>query len=172
MTAAINRSMIVTDADKPLASAITDLFAGSPQHMFGFALSATGEAPVTHWIAAGPVPDGYERLAPWQTWVYETDAEGEGHWVCTERYPGNPKAVYAACQQPISEDDPSPRVPCTLEQIEALFAVSDMTDQDPWVAMGRAGLKPVVVPPTQPLVSQPIRLKQREPVLDTAPEVE
>jgi len=142
---AINRSMIVTDADKPLASAITDLFAGSPQHMFGFALSATGEAPVTHWIAAGPVPDGYERLAPWQTWVYETDAQGEGHWVCTERYPGNPKAVYAACQQPISEDDPSPRVPCTLEQIEALFAVSDMTDQDPWVAMGRAGLKPVVV---------------------------
>ena len=158
MTAAINRTMIVTDADKPLASAITDLFAGSPQHIFSFPLSATGDAPPTHWLGSGPVPDGYERLAPWQVWVQE-----EGKWVCTERYPGNPKAVYAACQQPISEDDPSPRVPCTLEQIEALFAASDMTDQDPWVAMGRAGLKPVMVPSTQPLVSQPIRLKQREP---------
>ena len=147
---AINRSMIVTDADRELASAIADLFAGSPQHMFGFALSATGEVPVTHWIAAGPVPDGYERLAPWQTWVYETDAQGEGHWVCTERYPGSPKAVYAACQQPISEDDPSPRVPCTLKQIEALFAASDMTDQDPWVAMERRGLKPVAPPAAPP----------------------
>ena len=155
---AIVRTMIVTDADKPLASAITDLFAGSPQHIFSFPLSATGDAPVTHWLGSGPVPDGYERLAPWQVWVQE-----EGEWVCTERYPGSPKAVYAACQQPISEDDPSPRVPCTLAQIEALFAVSDMTDQDPWVAMGRCGLKPAPVQSTQPLVSQPIRLKQREP---------
>ena len=136
---AINRTMIVTDADRELASAITDLFAGSPQHMFGFALSATGEAPVTHWIAAGPVPDGYERLAPWQVWQWQSEDDS---WGLVEEYPGNPKAVYAACQQPVSEDDPSPRVPCTLAQIEALFAVSDMTEQDPWVAMARAGLKP------------------------------
>ena len=134
---AINRTMIVTDADRALASAITDLFAGSPQHIFSFPLSATGSTPPTHWLGSGPVPDGYEKLAPWQVWRQE-----EGQWVLTESYPGEPRAVYAACQQPISEDDPSPRVPCTLAQIEALFAASDMTEQDPWTAMGRAGLKP------------------------------
>ena len=59
--------------------------------------------------------------------------------------------------------------PVPWDAERALFAASDMTDQDPWVAMGRAGLKPVVVPSTQPLVSQPIRLKQREPVQEPQP---
>ena len=155
----INRTLIVPDAQRELATAISDMFAGSPQNIFSFPLSPTGEQPPTHWLGSGPVGDGYEVIAPWQVWQQDQD----GQWVMTDSYPGQPDVVYAACQQPISEDDPSPRVPCTLAQIEALFAVSDMTEQDPWVAMGRAGLKPVVVPSTQPLVSQPIRLKQRKP---------
>ena len=143
----INRTFVIPDADKPLASAITDLFAGSPQHIFSFPLSPTGEQPPTHWLGSGPVGDGYEVIAPWQVWQWQPEDES---WGLVEEYPGQPNVVYAACQQPISEDDPSPRVPCTLAEVEALFQAADITDQNPWVAMERLGLKPAY-PPAPPL---------------------
>ena len=143
------RTMIITAADAPLVRSIADMFAGSPQHMWQTGLSADGRSPATHYIATGYVPEGYQVMAPWQEWEWQQpDPDQPGAWVMTFSYPGRPDIVWQACQQPISEDDPSPRVPCTLEEVEMAFTRSDMTSQDPWVAMGRLGLQ--IVQPEEP----------------------
>lgn len=129
---AIMRSMVIPDAYRTLANAIADMFAGSPQNMWNFPLSATGQAPATHWIAAGPVPNEYEVMAPWQVWQQQ-----DGQWVMTDSYPGDPITVYHACQAA------DPPVDCTEQEVEELFIEADVTDQNPWVAMDRLGLQPV-----------------------------
>ena len=157
------RTMIITAADAPLVRSIADMFAGSPQHMWQTGLSADGRSPATHYIATGYVPEGYQVMAPWQEWEWQQpDPEQPGAWVMTFSYPGRPDIVWQACQQPISEDDPSPRVPCTLEEVEMAFTRSDMTSQDPWVAMGRLGLQ--IVRPDEP-VAEDIVEPTSEPLL-------
>ena len=157
------RSMILVAADAPLIRDIADMFAGSPQHMWQTGLSADGRSPATHYIATGYVPEGYQVMAPCQWWEWQQpDPEQPGAWVMTFSYPGRPDIVWQACQQPISEDDPSPRVPCTLEEVEMAFARSDMTSQDPWVAMGRLGLQ--IVQPDEP-VAEDIIEPTSEPLL-------
>ena len=146
------RTMIITAADAPLVRSIADMFAGSPQHMWQTGLSTDGKEPATHYIATGYVPEGYQVMAPWQEWEQNPETS---EWVMTFSYPGRPDIVWQACQQPISEDDPSPRVPCTLEEVEMAFTRSDITPQDPWVAMGRLGLQ--VVQPDEPVAtSEPL----------------
>lgn len=127
------RTMIVTAADAPLARSIANMFAGSDQHMWISGLSADGSEPATHFISTGWVPEGYQTLAPCQTW----EQDEQGQWVLTDDYPGDPVTVYEACQAA------DPPVECTLEEVEALFLNADMTAQDPWVAMSRMGLQPV-----------------------------
>ena len=145
------RTMIITAADAPLIRDIADMFAGSPQHMWQTGLSADGKAPATHYIATGYVPEGYQQMAPWQEWEWRSDPNApDGEWVMTDSYPGRPDIVWQACQQPISPDDPSPRVPCTLAEVEMAFTRSDMTSQDPWVALGRLGLQ-IVQPEPVPM---------------------
>ena len=129
---AIMRSMVIPDAYRTLANSIADMFAGSPQNMWSFPLSATGQAPATHWIAAGPVPNEYEVMAPWQVWQQQ-----DGQWVMTDSYPGQPDQVWAACQAA------DPPVVCTLQQVQDLFTAADVTDEDPWTSMARLGLQPV-----------------------------
>ena len=146
----VYRCMIITAADAPLVRSIADMFAGSPQHMWQTGLSADGRSPATHYIATGYVPEGYQVMAPCQWWEWQQpDPDQPGAWVMTFSYPGRPDIVWQACQQPISEDDPSPRVSCTLEQVEGAFQRSDMTSQDPFVAMGRLGLQ--IVQPDEPV---------------------
>ena len=159
----VDRCMIIAAADAPLIRDIADMFAGSPQHMWQTGLSADGKEPATHYIATGYVPEGYQVMAPWQEWEWQQpDPDQPGAWVMTFSYPGRPDIVWQACQQPISEDDPSPRVPCTLEQVEGAFQRSDMTSQDPFVAMGRLGLQ--IVQPDEP-VAEDIVEPTSEPLL-------
>ena len=159
----VYRCMIITAADAPLVRSIADMFAGSPQHMWQTGLSADGRSPATHYIATGYVPEGYQVMAPWQDWEWQQpDPDQPGAWVMTFSYPGRPDIVWQACQQPISEDDPSPRVPCTLEEVEMAFTRSDMTSQDPFVAMGRLGLQ--IVQPEEP-VAEDIVEPTSEPLL-------
>ena len=135
----VYRCMIITAADAPLIRDIADMFAGSPQHMWQTGLSADGKAPATHYIATGYVPEGYQVMAPWQEWEQNPET---GQWVMTFSYAGRPDIVWQACQQPIPDSDPpQPKVPCTLAQVEGAFQRSDMTSQDPWVALGRLGLQ-------------------------------
>ena len=150
------RTMILVAADAPLVRSIADMFAGSPQHMWQTGLSADGKAPATHYIATGYVPEGYQMMAPWQEWEWrQLASDRPGAWVMTFSYPGRSDIVQQVCQRPISPDDPSPRVPCTLAQVEGAFQRSDMTSQDPWVAMGRLGLQ--IVQPDEPVAtSEPL----------------
>jgi len=139
----VYRCMIITAADAPLVRSIADMFAGSPQHMWQTGLSTDGKAPATHYIATGYVPEGYQIIAPWQKWEWQQpDLNIQGTWVMVDSYSGRPDIVYNACQQPIPDSDPpQPVLPCTLEQIETAFKNSDMTEQDPWVALSRLGLQ-------------------------------
>ena len=148
------RTMIITAADAPLIRDIADMFAGSPQHMWQTGLSADGKAPATHYIATGYVPEGYQQMAPWQVWEWRSDPNTpDGEWVMTFSYAGRPDIVWQACQQPIPDSDPpQPKVPCTLAQVEGAFQRSDMTSQDPWVALGRLGLQIVQPEP----VAEPV----------------
>ena len=128
------RTFIVAAADAALARALCALEPGGAG-MFTTPLSPTGAEPATHYISTGQVPGTMGAAAPLETW--EQDATGA--WVEVSREPGNAAAVYAAAQAA------EPPVVCTLADIEALFAASDVTAQDPWVALGRLGLKLVQV---------------------------
>lgn len=125
------RAMIVQADDAPLARSIANMFAGSDQHMWIVGLSADGQAPATHYISTGSVPEAYQVMAPCQTWAQDD----QGQWVMTDEYPGDPVTVYEACQAA------DPPVPCTQQEVEQLFLDADMTEQEPFVAMGRLGLQ-------------------------------
>ena len=158
------RTMIITAADAPLIRDNADMFAGSPQHMWQTGLSADGKEPATHYIATGYVPEGYQVMAPWQEWEWQQpNPDQPGEWVMTFSYPGRPDIVWQACQQPIPDSDPPhPAVPCTLEEVEGAFQRSDMTSQDPWVAMARLGLQ--ILQPDEP-VAEDIVEPTSEPLL-------
>jgi hypothetical protein len=147
----VYRCMILVAADAPLIRDIADMFAGSPQHMWQTGLSTDGKAPATHYIATGYVPEGYQVMAPWQEWEWQQhpDPDRPGEWVMTFSYAGRPDIVFRACQQAHVP------VPCTLAQVESAFQRSDMTSQDPWVALGRLGLQ--IVQPDEPMpTSEPL----------------
>ena len=153
----VYRCMIITAADAPLVRSIADMFAGGPQHMWQTGLSADGRNPATHYISTGYVPEGYQVLTPCQWWEWQQpDPDQPGQWVMVDSYPGRPDFVYEACRQ---AEVP---VPCTLEEVEMLFARSDITPQDPWVAMGRLGLQ--IVQPEEP-VAEDIVEPTSEPLL-------
>jgi hypothetical protein len=68
------------------------------------------------------------------TWAQDED----GDWVQTDFYAGDAASVYGACQQA--------GLPYTLAQIEGVFVRSDVSQQEPFVAMGRLGLQ-IINPP-------------------------
>lgn len=96
--------------------------------MWTTGLSATGAEPATHYISTGFIPPEFAHMVPEQFWVQDED----GVWVQTGSNPGNPVAVYEACV--------AAGMTVTLEQVEAVFAVADVTEQEPFVAMGRLGV--------------------------------
>ena len=91
-------------------------------------LSASGSDPATHYISSGYVPPEYGFLVPLQVWTLD----GNNDWVLVSTEPGDPVAVYMAAT--------SQGVVCTQADIDALFAAADVTEQEPFTAMGRMGL--------------------------------
>lgn len=134
------RTLIVESADVELARTIAaTLDPAHSQGMWETPLSPTGVEPATHYISTGYIGEGFAALVPLATWAQEGDPP---EWVQTEYEPGDSFTVLALCE---SHDPP---VEVTLEQIEDLFADSDVTAEDPWVALGRLGLK--IVTPEAP----------------------
>ena len=123
------RTMIVPDANVALARQLCALEAGGAG-MLITGLSADGAAPATHYISSGECPPLIVQFCPVQTWEQQ-----DGVWVMTGSTPGDPQAVVDAAKAA------DPPVQCTLAEIEDLFAAADITEQDPWVALGRLGLK-------------------------------
>lgn len=128
------RTLIVTASTAPLARELAASFGPGGAGMWTTPLSATGEDPATHYVSTGLIPEQFAYMMPTQIW--ETDEKGQ--WVMTSSVPGNPQAVWGAASQA--------GVKCTLEQVQAIFDTADVTPQEPFVAMGRLGLK-IINPP-------------------------
>ena len=127
-------TLIVTSADAPTARAIAAAFGPGGVGMWTTPLSASGLVPATHYISTGYIPAEFVALAPCTTWTLDDG----GNWVASDIYPGDADTVYGACQQA--------GLPYTLTQITGVLSRSDGSAQEPFVAMGRLGLK-IINPP-------------------------
>lgn len=127
-------TLIVTSADADTARAIAAAFGPGGVGMWTTPLSASGSEPVTHYISSGYIPSEFVALAPCTTWTMDEN----GNWVASDIYPGDPAAVYGFCQQA--------GLPYALAEIEGVFSRADGSAQEPFVAMGRLGLK-IINPP-------------------------
>jgi hypothetical protein len=130
----IFRTLILPANVTPLAQEIAATLSPGGVGMWTTDLSATGSEPATHYISTGFIPPDFAHMVPEQFWIQDE----EGAWIQTGSEPGNPVAVYEACV--------AAGMTVTLEQIEAIFAVADVTEQEPFVAMSRLGVMIVQEP--------------------------
>lgn len=120
-----HRTFIVPAAAVGMARAMCEGLAGAAgAGMFITELSATGSAPATHFVSSGPISDEMAALLPLTT----VDAEGN---VTTA--PGDPAYVVELAAQA--------GITVTVEQVAGLLASVDVSDQAPFDAMARLGLK-------------------------------
>ena len=133
----IFRTLILPATVTPLAQEIAATLPTGGVGMWTTGLSPTGLPPATHFISTGFIPPEFAHMVPEQFW----EQDETGAWVQTGSTPGNPVAVYEACT--------AAGMTVTLEEIEAVYAVADVTDQEPFVAMGRMGL--VLVQSAEPI---------------------
>ena len=119
-----HRCMIVPADQAKFASGLSFAIAGeSGSGMWTTPLSPTGAAPPTHFISSGLIDAQFAALMPLMT--YPADAEP----IFT---PGRPEvAAYLATEAGLIK---------TYEEVAALFAVCDSSDQEAQVAMARLGL--------------------------------
>lgn len=129
-------TLVVTAADASTSRAIAAAFGPGGVGMWSTPLSASGLDPATHYISTGYIPAEFVSLSPMATWALDEN----GDWVITDYYPGDAASVYGFCQQA--------GLPYTLAEIEGVFSRSDVSQQEPFVALGRAGLK-IVNPPEE-----------------------
>ena len=124
------RTFIVPAVVVDMARAMCAGLAGpAGDNMFTTALSATGEAPATHYISSGLISDDMAALLPLTT----VNPDGT-----TTTAPGDPVYVVELAAQA--------GITVTVEQVAALLASVDVSDQDGFAALGRAGLKMVQRP--------------------------
>ena len=129
-----HRTFIVPAAVVGMARAMCEGLAGSAgAGMFVVGLSASGEAPATHYISSGPISDEMAALLPLTT--VTQDAEGND---VISTAPGDPAYVVELAAQA--------GITVTVEQVAGLLASVDVSDQPPFDAMARRGLKLVQRP--------------------------
>ena len=123
------RTLIIPTAHVQLAR---DLAAAiSPENASGMFMTAlTDGTQITHYISTGIVSDAFAQPLPLTTW----EQDEEGAWVQVSHSPGMPEAI---AEMAASLDPP---FNVTAEQIEVAFNASDITAQEPFVAMARLGL--------------------------------
>jgi hypothetical protein len=125
-----HRTLIVPLAHVPLADALCSALAGpAGSGMFITGLSATGSDPVTHYISSGVISDEMAALLPLTT----VNPDGS-----TTTAPGDPAYVVELAAQA--------GITVTVEQVAGLLASVDVSDQAPFDAMARLGLKLVQRP--------------------------
>ena len=129
------RTLILPASVAPVGREIASL-AGGGDGWWTTPLSASGKDPATHFISTGLIPTQIAQMLPLQTW----EQNDTGAWVKTASTPGQAQAVHGFLQQ-------RGVTFCTLAQIEAMMAAADITEQPPFVAMARFGLK--IVAPTE-----------------------
>lgn len=125
----IFRTLIVPDSYVSLARQIAASFGPGGQGMWTTPLTPTDGDTVTHYISSGYIPEQFAYLVPSKSWGLDE----QGNWVVIGEEPGNPVAVYNLAIEA--------GIACEQEDIDALFSASDISDQEPFVAMGRLDLK-------------------------------
>ncbi len=129
------RTLICTAATTPLARDIAaTLSPTGGQNMWLTGLSATGNAPATHYVSTGLISPEFAMLVPEQVW--EQDENGD--WVMTSSTPGDPVLCYQMCV--------AGGLTVTQAQVDAVYAAADVTQQEPFVAFARLGLQMVQEP--------------------------
>jgi hypothetical protein len=127
-------TLIVSDADVALARTIAATLSDGGDGMWTTAMSSDGSAPATHWGSSGWVPEAWMHMVPVQTYAQDDT----GAWVLVSETPGDPLAVIAGCAAQGVEINPA--------ALAALYASADVTEQDPWTALARRGLRLVQEP--------------------------
>ena len=136
------RTLIVPTSQVDLAREIAAAFGPGGVGMFRAALSADGNEPATHYCSTGYIPPQFAGMVPCQYWAQDED----GNWEETGEDPGDPWSVYYAVTVPATDEDGNvvrPGDDVTFEEIEALFAAADVTQQNPYVAFKRMGIEQV-----------------------------
>jgi hypothetical protein len=124
------RTIIIPASLQTKAQGLTKGLAGTAgDGMFTTGLSATGNAPATHYVSSGPISDDMAALLPC------TSVDADGNVTTT---PGMPDAVPALAKKA--------GITTTLAAIKTLYASIDVSDQEPFAAMARLGLQIVQVP--------------------------
>ncbi len=127
------RTIVIPAALQSKAQGLTKGLAGAAgDGMFTTGLSATGNAPATHYVSSGPISDDMAALLPC-TSVTQVDGKDV---ITTD--PGQPELVPALAKKA--------GITTTLTAIKTLYASIDVSDQEPFVAMSRLGLQMVRVP--------------------------
>ena len=122
------RTLITTAATTPLARDIAATLSPAGANMWLTGLSATGNAPATHYVSTGLISPEFAALVPEQVW--EQDENGD--WAQTGSTPGDPVACYQLCI--------AGGMTVTQAEVDAVYAAADVTEQEPFVAFGRLGL--------------------------------
>ena len=128
------RTLILPADVTPLAQQIAATLSPAGAGMWTTGLAPTAEGSVTHFISTGQISPDFAYMVPCQVWAQDED----GAWVQTGSEPGNPLAVTEACD--------AAGIDVSLEDVVSIFDVADVTEQDPFVAMARMGLKLVQEP--------------------------
>jgi len=126
------RTLIVTAADAPLARDIAvTLSPEGGKQMWLAGLSADGSEPATHFVSTGAISPEFAVLMPSQTW----EQDENGTWTMTDSVPGDAEMLHGLCV--------AAGMTVTLQDIESVFTASDVTEQEPGVALTRLGLQAV-----------------------------
>ena len=128
MTIYTNLTIILPAAAQALAQGLCQAAAGEASAgMFTTGLSATGEAPATHYISSGAVEAKFAAILPIGTATMVDEV------TTVERTSGDLAAVVQlAADAGVAVD---------LATVGGLFAALDVTAQDPFAAMERLGLQ-------------------------------
>lgn len=128
MTIYTNLTIILPAASQALAQGLCVAAAGEAgAGMFVTGLSATGEAPATHFISSGEVEAKFADILPIGTVTTVDEVTTVG------RTSGDLAAVVQlAADTSVAVD---------LATVGGLFAALDVTTQEPFIAMERLGLR-------------------------------
>lgn len=128
MTIYTNLTITLPKAAQTLAQALCTAAAGEAgAGMFTTGLSATGEAPATHFISSGAVETQFADILPLSTITTVDEVE------TVERSAGDVDAVIQLAKDAGQTVD--------AKTIGGLFAALDVSEQPPFVAMARLGLQ-------------------------------
>ena len=128
MTTYTNLTIILPAAAQALAQALCKAAAGEAgAGMFTTGLSATGEAPATHYISSGALEAKFADILPLSTITTADEVE------TVTRSAGDIDAVIQLAKDAGQAVD--------AKTIGGLFAALDVSEQPPFVAMARLGLQ-------------------------------